>query len=88
MKRPLPEFCFVRHPETNETVIIKYGIEGYMESEDHKDEDPDTLNEKLNITKDQRESMLYGSMFGWNQSIVNTKLFDHEGRVKNIKRVK
>jgi hypothetical protein len=64
--------CFVKHGLTEKTVMIIFGQNGYFEVSDLENEDPDKLNEKLGVTKEQSEAMLIGSMFGWN--VPGTKI--------------
>lgn len=70
----LPEMCFAKCLRTNTLIRIKAGESGYYKTEQPPlhilgdmtiDEYIDYRNERLGVTKIQREAMEVGSMFGW-----------------------
>lgn len=60
------KFCYARNEVTGKTILIKRGEEGYYEAiKGYENLDPDKLNERLGVSKEEAEAMVLGSMFGW-----------------------
>lgn len=69
----LPEMCYGVLDTTNEIVVIKKGEKGYYKtdypaakSREAANEWCDEINEHMGITRNVREAMETGSMWGWN----------------------
>ena len=58
----LPTMCLVNHPTEAEIVAIYKGQSGYYST---CVEDVEIANKAMNITPEQVQAMLIGSMFGW-----------------------
>ena len=70
--KKLPELCYSVLNTTNEIIVVKRGETGYYltdyepaKNREAADEWCNLLNERLEITKEQRKAMECGSMFGW-----------------------
>jgi hypothetical protein len=65
----LPDVCYVFEPSVGYGLCaLKRGTKGFYPVKDypHANQDLcDRLNNRLGVTKAQREAMLAGSMFGW-----------------------
>jgi hypothetical protein len=76
---PLPEFCFIPHPEKPLWIAkIERGVEGYTPIDSM--EDPDALNVALHITPAQVAAMRYGSMFGFHGVFADPDTYDANGQ--------
>ena len=79
----LPEVCYANLPGSEEVIMIERGKKGYSpQREDVAPWDPrnvDFANEKLGVTKAQKEAMLNGSMFGWDIPASNPDNYDENG---------
>lgn len=82
----LPEYCWNVHNVTGELVMLKRGVSGYIpqrpENAPWGAENVDALNERLGVTKAQREAMEAGSMFGWSIPASNPEMYDVNGDYK------
>lgn len=69
----LPELCYAIDPVTDRAVILQRGTSGYYPVDHDKfpfaKRDPAAFvlqqNTAMQITDEQREAMIFGSMFGW-----------------------
>ena len=72
-KNTLPDACYSASQETNEVIIIKRGERGFYKTDWGVMKDYDTAlliakrkNERLEITPEQYDAMVLGSMRGFN----------------------
>lgn len=79
----LPEECLVLNPTSGEIVMVKRGVAGYFpQNPDNAPwgaENIDLINERMGVTKAQKEAMLAGSMFGWDAPVANPDNYDENG---------
>lgn len=79
----LPEMCWTVLESTNELIVVKRGVRGYIpQREDvlpYEVKNKDFLNERLGVTKGQEKAMKSGSMFGWHVPASNPANYDEEG---------
>lgn len=82
----LPDFCYSYNETTGEIIVIKKGVEGYYPSNitldntlsgDERKQQAEELikeqNEILGVTDDQRLQMELNSMFGWEDTKMESK---------------
>ena len=69
----LPRLCYIRHPETGETVEIRRGENGWHEANTRCS--PECLNARLAHppTAEQVLAMKHGSIIGWDSPGANPK---------------
>ena len=74
----LPKLCYSILNTTGETIVIKSGQMGYFLTDyGVQGEDAvNSINERLGVSKAQREAMDLGSMFGWDAPGANPDLYD------------
>lgn len=88
LRRSLPDKCYAVLPGDSKIIIIKKGESGYYKTDiDTKDKVEsttlaDTYNEKLGVSKAQREAMVAGSMFGWHVPAADPSNYDGHGKLK------
>jgi hypothetical protein len=59
----LPEYAAVRHPMTNEVVLVKRGETGYWPNNTGRS--LEDFNALFNVSPQQAEAMKIGSIMGW-----------------------
>jgi hypothetical protein len=78
----LPYVCYAILPSTQETIIVKRGIDGYWRACDEcQHVSVDELNARIGVTKGQSEAMLVGSMFGWDVEGANPANYNKDGKL-------
>lgn len=85
LRSDLPEVCFSILPSTGDVIIIKHGESGYYRCE-YSTEDKafnrefaNDRNANLGVSKAQVETMLSGSMYGWDVPAADPKSYDENG---------
>jgi hypothetical protein len=82
----LPETCFVVDKANGEVALLRRGERGryvstiFHGNAEEQEELVNYMNEKLGVTKAQREAMYAGSMFGFNSPAADPDNYDAEGR--------
>ncbi len=93
-RNELPEFCHTTLLETGELVMIKKQEKGYYktkyntEDREKNQELADFFNSKHGITPAQKEAMVCGSMFGWQQPIADPQEYLDKAELKTAERIK
>lgn len=83
-KLELPMACYIEKPETEETVKVMRGQEGYYVLRDfEKGLSTEELNERISVT-DVRilHAMTVGSMFGWDAPGADPNSYDEDLNIK------
>jgi hypothetical protein len=80
MYKGLPDMCYSTIEETEETIILKKGIDGYFPSINQNSSDE--LNMEIGVTKQQEQAMLIGSMFGWDVPGANPEIYNGDIRIE------
>ena len=73
----LPRVCLCRNQGSGEPVLIKRGVAGFYELAG--DCDVERFNAERDITSNQCEAMLAGSMFGWDTPGSDPAHYDGDG---------
>lgn len=76
-KYNLPMECFGTLPTTGETILIKFGEQGYYPQDSLKWENAEDLNKRIFGITDKAvvEAMQSGSMFGWEVPATNPEVW-------------
>ena len=69
----LPEYCYARLISDNSPIKIIRGESGYYPQPEYFD--VEKLNRLSNVTPEQQEAMLVGSMFGWDVPGANPDVY-------------
>lgn len=85
LRSSLPEQCYVFVQTENCVGIVRKGESGFYRTDIQGGKPSETnalvndMNEKLGLTKDQKEAMKAGSMFGWDTPAADPKSYDKSG---------
>ncbi len=85
LRSSLPEQCYVYLPSTDEIVLAKKGVTGYLKTDlnesdaDGKKELAERMNEKLGVTKRQAEAMKAGAACGWESPAADPYSYNENG---------
>lgn len=71
----LPELCYALDPVCNRVILIERGGRGYypvdLDKFPRAKIEPESFimqyNNEMRVTEEQREAMIFGSMFGWDK---------------------
>ena len=82
----LPQICFAVLPSCGELVMLKKNEEGYYKcpysapDRETNEKEATRCNSHLEVTKQQEQAMLFGSMFGWDKPGAKTEFYDFYGK--------
>jgi len=77
----LPETCYGIHMTTGDTIILKRGEVGYHDPGygDQGEEVVNRLNDRMDVTRQQRAAMEAGSVFGYHLPIADPDIYNELG---------
>ncbi len=94
LRASLPERCYSILAESGEPIILVKGESGYYRSDvrciskEDAREFVSKLNSELGVSRAQEHAMQVGSMFGWDAPGADPAIYDHDGRIRAVKREK
>jgi hypothetical protein len=71
-----PMAAAVRHPTTDEPILLKPGVKGYFPAPEGLD--PDEYNRDMGVTPAQLRAMEIGAIFGWDVPGANPAYHEKE----------
>lgn len=86
-RKNLPDLCFCSLPGIERTMLLQYGVDGYITIESmpvgmNAEKYADALNKQIHVTKAQQSAMMCGALIDWRLQQADPARYDENGEPK------